>query len=160
MTRLGSPGCHPTSPARLCTPTVRTAALRELPAASTACADGCRFVARHLSRWPLPDQISDEATLLISELITNATPHAPPPLCRQITVDTARIRIAVHDSDPIEPVLTRPDFNSPGGRGMWLIDTIASRWGHRPEPPGKVVWFEMDLHAAPDAGAVARQPSR
>ena len=58
-----------------------------------------------------------------------------------------------HDSDPIEPVLTRPDFNSAGGRGVWLVDTIASRWGHPPEPPGKVVWFEMDLPATPGPAA-------
>ena len=49
----------------------------------------------------------------------------------------------------IAPVLTRPGFNSSGGRGVWLVDTIASRWGCRPEPPGEVVWFEMDLPVTP-----------
>ena len=126
-------------------PAVRTAVLRELPRASTACADGRRFVAEHLSRWQVPAQVSDEATLLTSELIANAVRHAPPPLCLEITVDTAKIRIEVHDSDPMLPVLNRPDFTSRGGRGVWLVDTIASRWGYRSEPPGKVVWFEMDL---------------
>jgi anti-sigma regulatory factor (Ser/Thr protein kinase) len=78
-------------------------------------------------------------------LVANAVRHAPPPLCLEVTVDTTKIRIEVHDSDPIAPVLARPDFSSRGGRGVWLVDTIASRWGYRSEPPGKVVWFEMDL---------------
>ncbi len=134
-------------------PAVRTAVLRELPNAATACADGRRFVAEHLSRWQVPAQVSDEATLLTSELIANAVRHAPPPLCLEITVDTNKIRIDVHDSDPMLPVLTRPDFTSRGGRGVWLVDTIASRWGYRPEPPGKVVWFEMDLPPMSDAAA-------
>ena len=102
-------------------------------------------MAAHLGRWQVPAQVSDEATLLTSELIANAVRHAPPPLCLELTVDTAKIRIEVHDSDPVAPVLTRPDFTSSGGRGVWLVDTIASRWGYRPEPPGKLVWFEMDL---------------
>jgi anti-sigma regulatory factor (Ser/Thr protein kinase) len=129
--------------------------LRELADASTACADGRRFVAQHLSRWQVPAQVSDEATLLTSELIANAIRHAPPPLCLEITVDTAKIRIDVHDSDPMLPMLTRPDFNSSGGRGVWLVDTIASRWGYRPEPPGKVVWFEMDLPTMSDTAATS-----
>jgi anti-sigma regulatory factor (Ser/Thr protein kinase) len=127
--------------------------LRELPNAATACAEGRRFVAQHLSRWQVPGQVSDEATLLTSELITNAVRHAPPPLFLEITVDTTKIRIDVHDSDLVVPVLTRPDFTSCGGRGVWPIDTIASRWGYRPEPPGKVVWFEMDLPPRCDAAA-------
>ena len=134
-------------------PAVRTAVLRELADASTACADGRRFVAQHLSRWQVPAQVSDEATLLTSELIANAIRHAPPPLCLEVTVDTTKIRIDVHDSHPVAPALTRPDFNSSGGRGVWLVDTIASRWGYRPEPPGKVVWFEMDLPTMSDTAA-------
>ena len=131
-------------------PALRTAVLRELPNAATACIDGRRFVAQHLSRWQVPDQVSDEATLLTSELVANAVRHAPPPLCLEVTADTTTIRIEVHDSDPIAPVLTRPDFSSRGGRGVWLVDMIASRWGYRPEPPGKVVWFEMDLPTTSD----------
>ncbi len=134
---------------------VRTAVLRELPNAPTACAHGRAFVAQYLSRWQVPAQVSDEATLLTSELIANAVRHAPPPLCLQVTVKTAKICIEVQDSDPAAPVVTRPDFNSVGGRGGWLVDTIASRWGYRPEPPGKVVWFEMDLPTMSDTAATS-----
>ncbi len=140
-------------PTPLHSPAVRTAVLWGMLSASTVCADGRRFVAQHLSRWHVADQVSDEATLLTSELIANAVLHAPPPLGLQVTVDTTKIRIDVHDSDSVAPVLTCPDLDSVGGRGVWLVDTLASRWGYRPEPPGKVVWFEMDLPSMSHAAA-------
>ena len=31
------------------------------------------------------------------------------------------------------------------GRGLFLVDTLASRWGVRPSEEGKQVWFELDL---------------
>lgn len=125
------------------TPGDRTAVLTDLTDSATACADGRRFVADHLSRCDVPTQTIDEVTLLTSELITNAIRHAPPPLCLQISVTGDVVRVQVHDSDPAAPVLTRPDFNSVGGRGMWLIDTMATRWGFYEQQPGKEVWFEI-----------------
>src|SRR4051812_10321678 len=80
---------------------VRSAVLRELPNAVAACADGRNFVAAHLSRWHVPAQVSGEAALLTSELIANAVCHAPPLLCLEVTVDTTRVRIGVHDSDAV-----------------------------------------------------------
>jgi hypothetical protein len=47
-------------------------------------------------------------------------------------------------------VLKRPDFDSFGGRGVWLVDAIASSWGYYPQQPGKADWFDMDLPAATD----------
>ena len=139
-------------------PDTRMAVLTDLANERTACADGRRFVAAHLARWEMPAQVSDEASLLTSELIANAIRHAPPPLCLQVSVNDDVVRVHVHDSNPVAPVLTRPDFNSRGGRGVWLVDTLATRWGFQAQPPGKEVWFEISLaprhdqHAAPGAG--------
>jgi len=30
-----------------------------------------------------------------------------------------------------------------GGRGLYLVEQLATRWGSRPTPEGKAVWFEM-----------------
>jgi anti-sigma regulatory factor (Ser/Thr protein kinase) len=133
------------------TPTVnepshaRTAVLTELADAEGACADGRRFVAEHLARWQVPAHVSGEAVLLTSELIANAIQHAPPPLCLQISVDAELVRVQMHDSDPVAPILTRPDLISISGRGVWLIDTLATRWGFHQQPPGKEVWFEISF---------------
>ena len=127
------------------TPATRTAVLTDLADEVTACSDGRRFVDEHLARWNVPAQVSDEAVLLTSELIANAIRHAPPPLCLQVSVSEDALRVHVQDSDPARPALTRPDFNSRGGRGVWLIDTLATRWGFHACPPGKEVWFEISL---------------
>ncbi|WP_158618992.1 ATP-binding protein [Micromonospora sp. M71_S20] len=121
------------------------AVLPDLPAAVMACAEGRRFVAEHLCRWEVPFQACDTVVLLTSELIANAVRHGPPPLCLQVDVDQGRVRVAVSDSNPALPVLTRPDYEAVGGRGLWLIDTMAEAWGCTPQPPGKVVWCEVLL---------------
>ena len=32
-----------------------------------------------------------------------------------------------------------------GGRGLYLVEQLATRWGSRPTPEGKAVWFEIPL---------------
>ena len=32
-----------------------------------------------------------------------------------------------------------------GGRGLMVVDNLASRWGAAVEELGKAVWFELDL---------------
>ena len=48
------------------------------------------------------------------------------------------------------------DLEAPGGRGLELLDALASRWGALGGPEGRVVWFELDLGASRSRG---RHPS-
>ncbi|MFG1660768.1 MULTISPECIES: ATP-binding protein [Micromonospora] len=121
------------------------AVLPQLLTAPTACAQGRRFVAEHLRRWAVSFPVCDTVMLLTSELIANAVRHAPPPLCLQLDVDQHRVRVEVSDSNPVPPLLTCPDFETVGGRGLLLIDSMAAVWGYTPRPPGKVVWYEVSL---------------
>jgi hypothetical protein len=57
------------------------------------------------------------------------------------------VRVAVYDDDPALPVHRQPDAERPGGRGLHLLDRIATRWGAEPSDGGKVVWFELDRPA-------------
>jgi anti-sigma regulatory factor (Ser/Thr protein kinase) len=118
-----------------------------VPASASACGTGRRFVADVLSRWGLPDPLVDLAVLVTSELVANAVNHAPPPGYLQVRADDRRIRIEVSDSSRREPRMVRPGDAVTGGRGLLLIDRLASRWGWDPEPPGKVVWCEVNLPA-------------
>ncbi len=85
--------------------------------------------------------------LLVSELVTNAVEHAWPPVVLSVDVSAARIRVEVTDGNRDVPILRIAGANSDSGRGVWLIDQLASRWGtdidH--ENHTKAVWFE--LHA-------------
>jgi hypothetical protein len=113
--------------------------------------DGRRFVGAHLRDQAVDAQVTDLAILLVSELITNAIEHGPPPLCLQVIVAVDRVRVEVHDSNPAPPVLGLPDFDAEDGRGVWLIDTLSTRWGSRPQPPGKIVWLELATPATDSA---------
>jgi anti-sigma regulatory factor (Ser/Thr protein kinase) len=129
---------------------IRTAVLANLLAADAAAAQGRHFITEQLTAWQLHGRLTDRVKLLTSELITNAVRHAPPPLRIHLAVDADRLRVEVYDSSATPPALTRPDFHHRGGRGVWLVDAMSSRWGHHLHPPGKAVWFEIDLATAED----------
>ena len=49
---------------------------------------------------------------------------------------------------PAGPGRTRPQMRTPlqedtSGRGLWLVDKLATGWGVEPVPEGKRVWFEL-----------------
>ena len=88
-------------------------------------------------------QTRDVALLLTSEVVTNALRHAPPPRELRIRELTGLLRVEVSDSHAVPPRRREPDAESPGGRGLWLLDALAIRWGHLPDGEGKVVWFEV-----------------
>jgi DNA-binding NarL/FixJ family response regulator len=103
--------------------------------------------ARTLLREALGDAGDDvlfALELLVSEVVTNALTHAgsAPRIEAQLTPET--IRVAVYDAVRTLPAHRVPDEASPGGRGLHLLDRVASRWGAEPTDDGKVVWFELD----------------
>ena len=57
------------------------------------------------------------------------------------------IWVEVFDSDLRLPRLRMAGENDEGGRGLYLVDQLASRWGSRPTEDGKAVWFEMPIKA-------------
>ena len=61
----------------------------------------------------------------------------------------ASIWVEVFDSDLRLPRLRLAGENDEGGRGLYLVDQLAERWGSRPTEDGKAVWFEMKIKAGP-----------
>jgi hypothetical protein len=51
--------------------------------------------------------------------------------------------VEVFDSDLRLPRIKMAGENDEGGRGLYLVDQLAIRWGSRPTEDGKAVWFEM-----------------
>lgn len=99
--------------------------------------DGCGFHD--------PDQI---AVLLVSELVTNALLHGHPPLELILRDILTGVRVEVHDSNPAGTPYMRDDgAGMQSGRGLLLVDQLATRWGwsESNRGPGKCVWFEVDL---------------
>jgi anti-sigma regulatory factor (Ser/Thr protein kinase) len=84
----------------------------------------------------------DDLELLVSELVTNAVVHAIGDVEFTICVGADRVRVEVGDANQNPPTLRSPDGAS--GRGLHLIDAVASRWGVVGRDGGKTVWFEID----------------
>jgi len=51
--------------------------------------------------------------------------------------------VEVFDPDLRLPRIRTAGETDEGGRGLYLVDQLATRWGSRPTPEGKAVWFEM-----------------
>jgi serine phosphatase RsbU (regulator of sigma subunit) len=59
----------------------------------------------------------------------------------------ASIWAEVFDSDLRLPRLRSAGENDEGGRGLYLVQQLSTRWGTRPTPEGKAVWFELPIKA-------------
>lgn len=102
--------------------------------------------ARHFVRTSLTEidaSVLDLVELLTSELVTNAVIHAgsQPQLVLVLLPD--RIRVEVHDADSTLPTQREPDAARPDGRGLVLLEQLATSWGVEAAGDGKVVWFEV-----------------
>ena len=91
-----------------------------------------------------PDELVDDAALIISELVTNAFLHGDPPVVVRISARAHLVHIEVADDSRSAPMRGRPDGTAMTGRGMGLIESLSSRWGVAPEATGKRVWCELE----------------
>ncbi len=104
-----------------------------------------RFVSAALAAGPF-EQRTDDAILVVSEMVTNALLHAEPPVTVNIVQLEEHLRIEVRDGAH-RPLLVEAPANddSMTGRGLAVVDALAVRWGVDPEPQGKMVWAELGL---------------
>lgn len=93
--------------------------------------------------------LADTAALLVSELVANAVLHSGTPLEVVVRCDADRVRIEVHDGNPVLPVRKHYSTMSGTGRGLLLVERMAAEWGSERTDGGKVVWFQLDGRAAP-----------
>jgi anti-sigma regulatory factor (Ser/Thr protein kinase) len=91
---------------------------------------------------------SDEAVLMVSELVTNAVRHAHTLLRLVVCFADQTLRVEVHDDDPTLPAAPRPEHDATSGRGLRIIDDLADEWGITPSADGKTVWFEINFPSA------------
>jgi anti-sigma regulatory factor (Ser/Thr protein kinase) len=109
-------------------------------------ADQIRYV-RHQTRlllalWRLTD-LTPPVEVLISELATNVVRHARTPFTVMITWDGHTLRAGVSDGSPLAPRRPLASHDDEGGRGLFLVDAVATDWGVDPYHDGKTVWFEI-----------------
>lgn len=116
-----------------------------------------REMVRHLLAGQ-PDDVVEIAVLLTSELVANAVTHTRDRSPVQVSASTSRgtLRVCVGDQDRVLPVLKHPSPDGDSGRGIEIVDHLATAWGVecRASEDGKSVWFELGLPAPARAEAV------
>ncbi|MGW4275181.1 ATP-binding protein [Streptomyces seoulensis] len=97
---------------------------------------------------PSHDQVSQDAQLVVSELVTNALRHAPGPgglLLEILTAAPARLRITVRDTSHHAPEPSDRDPGRVGGHGLHLITRLCDRFITSHHDGGKHVTAELRL---------------
>ena len=111
---------------------------------SAAPGDARRMSRQALVDWELED-FAPVVELLVSEVVTNAVRHAASEGEIQLHVHEHVLRVEVTDAVGGRPQPRHPAPEDPSGRGLAIVESVASRWGVEPLPVGKTVWFELDL---------------
>ena len=88
-----------------------------------------------------PTTVCDTARLLTSELVTNGVLHAGTPLVLRVRAYGDSIVVGLTDGNTRLPVPNLAQTERTGGRGLALIDALATRWGWVDDARGKTVWF-------------------
>ena len=132
-----------------------------LPAHAGAGATARRFTTSTLDEWGRI-RLAEDLALTVTELFSNALRHgrgawSDTECCRSIRLGLAclptTVMCLVADPGSGVPALRKPDSFEEGGRGLQVVDALATRWGYVPaeaDGPGKTVWA---LFAAGESGA-------
>lgn len=101
-------------------------------------------VRRQLEGWGLADreELVDTAELLVSELATNALLHSASRFRLTLSAAHGVLRCEVADTGRRTPQVLHAG-GTESGRGMFLVNALARRWGCCQDGPGKTVWFEL-----------------
>ncbi len=106
-----------------------------------------RYHARQiLWEWRLTRH-SEDVELLVAELVTNAVSASrcldwPHPVRMWLLSDAVDVLLLVWDASPLPPALIDPARDAESGRGLLLVDAIASRWDWYvlPDAGGKMIY--------------------
>lgn len=105
-----------------------------------AVSDVRRTVRECMTRWGLTE-LEEDAVLVSSELAANAVMHgAGASLIFSLKHTREGLRIEVSDGSRSRPKLRSTSPEDEHGRGLQLVNTLASRWGVAPLPDGKATW--------------------
>ncbi|MEU6289366.1 SpoIIE family protein phosphatase [Streptomyces sp. NPDC046988] len=117
----------------------------EFPADPSAVAAARQAAAGQLAAWGL-DEVSFTTELVVSELVTNAVRYAGGPIGLRLIRENVLV-CEVNDPSNTQPRLRRARWSDEGGRGLFLIAQLTTRWGSRYARSGKTIWTEQPLVA-------------
>ncbi len=131
---------------------VRASSVVFLPHAPSSVSVVRRRLCAELAASGAYDELADDATVILSELISNALRHARPLASGEIRVAWSWqgdvIRLAVSDGGAMtEPRRARATLSSLGGRGLGIVESLSDGWGVLHEDTGTTVWAVLQSRA-------------
>jgi hypothetical protein len=86
-------------------------------------------------------ELAGSACIVVTEMVNNVVAHARTPMVVLLAMRGPGLSVAVRDDSTTAPAFTgAPAPTAYGGRGMLLIDSMATNWGNLVLAHGKVVW--------------------
>ncbi|HEY8480568.1 MAG TPA: ATP-binding protein [Spirillospora sp.] len=106
-----------------------------------------------LNKWDL-SAIAEDVTLIVSELLTNATAASSGTITMRLLLDPESLTVEVSDQSPDRPRRRQAGPDDESGRGLLIVEALTEAWGHRSSADGaKVVWARCRL-----PGLLTRSP--
>jgi phosphoserine phosphatase RsbU/P len=96
-----------------------------------------------LTGWGLPEQVLEDALLIVEEFVANVVDHARTTFEVVLERTADALRIAVRDQSDSAPVLREFDPLAARGRGLQLVGAVARNWGCDRHESGKTVWADV-----------------
>ncbi len=119
--------------------------------------------------WPYDTELTQDTALLVAELAANAALHGATEGGRcfrlRMEANETRLRIEVTDAQPTSypPCTGNTESNetAESGRGIQLIEAVATQWGVANNCPySKTIWCELSVDVAESPPASGCQESR
>ena len=89
--------------------------------------------------------VADVSALLVNELVANAIAHGEGSISLALEIRPGCVRVAVTDEGEELPVLVASSPTAESGRGLSIVNALATKWGVDSQGHGKSVWFEVAL---------------
>jgi hypothetical protein len=118
--------------------------LGQMPITAQGPADARRIVREVLVG--IAPTVIQTVELLVTEIVTNAQVHGSGDWLLMIDLHHDCVHVEVHDADRTPDLAPlQVDVLSEHGRGLAIVDALASSWGVVVRDDGKVVWFDLHL---------------
>jgi PAS domain S-box-containing protein len=127
---------------------------RRLPPAPSS-VGAARDIVREFLDSSGREDLVEPATLLVSEVVTNAILHAGTEIDVRVALDDSGLRVEVGDGSEHLPTRRRYARTAGTGRGLVLLEEMVDDWGVTRHVDGKTVWFHLAT-SGPVDGPVAR----
>ena len=124
---------------------------RSLPPDPRSAREARKAIVGFLAECGTDDELAERAGAIVTELVTNAVLHAATPVGLTVRWDGTGVMVEVTDGSSVRPVSPDLPFgDAVTGRGLALVDALATAWGTVKSRYGKTVWVLIGDGDTPD----------